>query len=173
MIRFLPDGLTATWSFVSLPEGSSASLSDVNAMSPNFVADVVGEYVINMEVDDGIQKTSDTVTISAYDLKAIAGYDSAVMVESEVQLDGSGSWNVDGDLSYQWSYVSVPPGSAAMLSDGTVVDPTFIPDVDGTYVIELDVSDGRSQIRTRSPLLHSLIITWVSVCVPMQVLIRM
>jgi len=139
---FLPDGLTVTWSFVSLPEGSSASLSDVNAMSPSFVADVVGEYVINMEVDDGIQKTSDTVTISAYDLKAMAGYDSAVMVESEVQLDGSGSWNVDGDLSYQWSYVSVPLGSAAMLSDGTVVNPTFIPDVDGTYVIALEVSDG-------------------------------
>lgn len=139
---FLPGGLTVTWSFVSLPEGSSVSLSDVNAMSPSFVADVVGEYVVNMEVDDGIQTTSDTVTVAAYDLKAMAGYDTAVMAESAVQLDGSGSWNIHGDLSYQWSYVSVPPGSGVTLSDEALVNPTFIPDVDGTYVIELEVSGG-------------------------------
>jgi hypothetical protein len=43
---------------------------------------------------------------------ANAGLDRNVKAGALVQLDGSGSYDPDGDrLSYQWSLVSAPPGS--------------------------------------------------------------
>jgi hypothetical protein len=74
---------------------------------------------------------------------ANAGPDQFVITGSTVTLDGSGSSDADGDpLSYGWIFVSRPPGSSAALSDGTVVNPTFIADVEGTYVLSLVVDDG-------------------------------
>jgi hypothetical protein len=74
---------------------------------------------------------------------ANAGPDQNVAAGSDVVLDGSGSSDADGDpLSYDWIFVSRPPGSSAALSDGTVVNPTFIADVGGSYVLSLVVGDG-------------------------------
>jgi hypothetical protein len=76
---------------------------------------------------------------------ANAGPDQNVTTDSTVTvtLDGSGSSDADGDpLSYDWIFVSRPPGSSAALSDGTVVNPTFIADVGGSYVLSLVVGDG-------------------------------
>ena len=56
-------------------------------------------------------------------------------------LDGSGSTDADGDaLSYSWS-LTVPAGSAASLSDPTVVNPDFNIDVSGIYIAQLIVND--------------------------------
>ena len=44
-------------------------------------------------------------------------------------------------LTYAWSFVSQPSGSSATLSDPTVVHPTFTPNVAGSYVIQLIVTD--------------------------------
>jgi len=74
---------------------------------------------------------------------ANAGPDQTAFVMDTVQLDGSSSSDIDGDgLTYEWSFVSVPAGSAASLSDASVVDPTFVLDFPGTYVVELIVNDG-------------------------------
>ncbi len=74
---------------------------------------------------------------------AKAGPDQNVLTGSRVTLDGSGSTDANGDsLSYNWSFVSRPAGSSAVLSDATVVKPTFTADVDGKYVLQLVVNDG-------------------------------
>jgi|GEM_PF-4035658 len=74
---------------------------------------------------------------------ADAGPDQAVNVGDTVMLDGSGSSDPNGDpLTYNWSFVSVPAGSAATLSDPTAVMPTFLTDVAGDYVVQLIVNDG-------------------------------
>ena len=58
-------------------------------------------------------------------------------------LDGSGSTDVDGDpLTFAWSFVSRPPGSAAVLTGPTAVSPTFTVDRPGSYVVQLVVNDG-------------------------------
>ncbi|MBI5445699.1 MAG: hypothetical protein HY900_31345 [Deltaproteobacteria bacterium] len=74
---------------------------------------------------------------------ARAGSDQTVLVSSAVTLDGSASSDADGDpITFQWSFVSKPGGSAATLSGATAEKPTMTPDVAGSYVIQLVVNDG-------------------------------
>ena len=75
---------------------------------------------------------------------ANAGPDQTVFRGDEALLDGSGSSDVDvvDPLTYQWSFLSLPAGSAATLSDSTQVNPTFVPDVSGAYEVQLIVNDG-------------------------------
>ena len=59
------DLLAYTWT-LSAPEGSSATLSDANIVNPTFAADVDGEYVATLVVNDGTSDSApDTVEIAA------------------------------------------------------------------------------------------------------------
>jgi RHS repeat-associated protein len=146
-----PDGdpLTYDWRFVSLPIGSAASLANPTTVSPTFTADVSGEYVIQVVVSDGIvQSSADIVVVVAARPNAAptanAGPDQTVQKGSVVSLDGSGSFDPDGDpLTFLWSFISIPAGSSATLTNPTTVSPTFTADRSGDYVIRLVVNDGR------------------------------
>ena len=75
---------------------------------------------------------------------AQAGPDRNVFVGAAVLLDGSASSDVDEDiLTFSWSVALRPAGSSAVLSGPSVVNPTFIPDIAGTYEIQLIVKDGK------------------------------
>lgn len=53
------------WSFVSKPDGSTASFSDPNSVNPTFTADILGVYVISLIASDGFSKSkADTVQIA-------------------------------------------------------------------------------------------------------------
>ena len=72
-----------------------------------------------------------------------AGPDQVAFVGRTVELDGTGSLDLDGGaLAYQWNLESVPAGSAAVLSDATASAPSFVADLPGIYVATLVVSDG-------------------------------
>ena len=135
-----------TWSFVSKPVGSSAALSDTQAVKPVFDVDVAGTYTVQLIVNDGtVNSAPDTVTISTENSAPVAnaGADQAVYVNDTVQLDGSSSSDVDGDsLTFTWSFISKPVGSSAALSDTQAVKPVFDVDVAGTYTVQLIVNDG-------------------------------
>jgi hypothetical protein len=74
---------------------------------------------------------------------ADAGIAQTVFRGDTVSLDGSGSNDVDEDpLFYQWSFVSVPTGSSATLSDSNAVIASFTPDLLGTFEVQLTVNDG-------------------------------
>ena len=140
------DALTYKWSTVSKPAGSAAILSGPSAVKPTFVVDKPGTYVAQLIVNDGkVDSVPDTVSISTENSKPVAnaGPDQTVYVTDTVQLDGSKSTDVDGDLlSYKWSFVSVPAGSLATLSHPSSVMPSFAVDKPGIYVIQLIVNDG-------------------------------
>ena len=74
---------------------------------------------------------------------AQAGPDQTVFVHDTVVLDGSASADVEGDsLSFVWTFIDVPGRSTAVLSDGSVENPIFTPDLAGTYKVQLIVNDG-------------------------------
>ena len=59
-----------------------------------------------------------------------------------VTLDGSGSGDADGDaLTFKWSFTYLPPGSAATIANADSGIASFVPDVEGTYVVQLVVKD--------------------------------
>jgi hypothetical protein len=56
-------------------------------------------------------------------------------------LDGSKSTTSgDKELSYAWSFIYKPAGSNAKLVGANTVNPTFMPDVAGSYAVQLVVS---------------------------------
>ena len=61
-----PDGdeLSFNWS-LNKPSSSTASLSNDQSPKPTFVADVAGEYVANLVVDDGFVNDSDSIKVLA------------------------------------------------------------------------------------------------------------
>jgi len=153
-----PEGATITflWSFIEVPEGSyiiDNSLSDVTSAKPTFTPDVDGIYRLRLIVNDGVfDSAPDEVEITAttpnVPPNADAGPDQNVFTGETICLDGSGSNDPDNGpepLSYLWSFDSVPEESSLTDDDITNRDQAnacFIPDVDGTYVLRLSVSDG-------------------------------
>ena len=96
---------------------------------------------------DGGLNAGATVTVTIAPVNdapvADAGPAQAVNAGQPVLLDGSGSFDIENDpLTYQWQFNQLPAGSTAVLSDATVVNPTFVADVAGTYVLQLIVNDG-------------------------------
>jgi RHS repeat-associated protein len=140
------DPLTYSWSILSTPQSSTATLSSATIVNPTVFADEGGTYVIQLIVNDGtVNSQPSTVTITAQNTPPVAnaGPNQTVTTDTMVQLDGSKSTDVDGDpLTYQWSIVSAPQGSTATLSNPSLVNPTFITDEKGTYVVQLIVNDG-------------------------------
>jgi hypothetical protein len=135
------------WSLTGKPVGSHATLNDSNSLNPGFSADLPGDYIVQLIVNDGaLASAPDTVTISTANSRPVAdaGPPQNVAAGTSVRLDGRASHDVDGDLlSFAWSLTAVPAGSGAMLSAATTANPGFTPDIAGTYVAQLIVRDGR------------------------------
>ncbi len=143
--------LTYRWSLSSLPTGSNAKLLINNTMQPTFVADLVGTYVVTLIVSDGRVDSSPaimTITAAVTNLPptAHAGVNQNIVTGSTATLDASASSDPNRDsLTYNWQLVSRPAGSTAALSKATDVKPTLVADKAGSYVAQLQVSDGKAQ----------------------------
>ncbi|MFH2066635.1 MAG: PKD domain-containing protein [Pseudomonadota bacterium] len=140
------DPLTYSWAFTSRPAGSTATLSSLTAVNPNFTIDKSGDYTVRLTVNDGtVNSVPDTVNISTNNSAPVAnaGTDQAGVHGQTITLNGSGSSDVDGDpLTYSWAFTSRPAGSTATLSSPTAVNPNFTIDVSGDYTVRLTVNDG-------------------------------
>jgi hypothetical protein len=138
--------LTYRWSLLAVPAGSGAALTDASAVAPSFTADLPGEYLAQLVVNDGlVDSEPDTVLVSTSNTRpvAAAGPDRTVSVGQDAIIDGSGSSDAEGDpLTFRWTLVSVPPGSAAAIQDPLVAVSAFTADRPGDYVLQLVVNDG-------------------------------
>jgi hypothetical protein len=144
-----PDGdkIDYAWSIVSIPSGSNANLSGDATYNPSITPDVPGNYVIRLVVIDklGSPSAPDEVTISTLNSKPVAeaGSDQSIIVlGTTVNLNGSQSYDLDGDpIAYQWAMTSRPSGSAASLLNPSSVKPSFVADIQGSYIFQLVVRD--------------------------------
>ncbi|MBI4868383.1 MAG: hypothetical protein HY816_15665 [Candidatus Wallbacteria bacterium] len=139
--------LTYTWTIVSRPRHSKAQVSGSQSSQAAFTPDVNGTYVISLTVSDGQKSDTSLLTVAAQatsDLppKADAGADQAGAVGATIVLNGSESFDPNGDpVVYTWAQVS---GPATALNDPTSARPSFRPSTGGTYTFQLQVGDGRA-----------------------------
>jgi probable HAF family extracellular repeat protein len=147
---YAPDTPSASllyaWSFVSLPSASAATLSGADTSTPSFLADAPGTYVVQLIVTDpnsGLPSAPSQLSISSLYVAptADAGPTQAAVVRTRVTLAGSGVDPSGLPLSYAWTLLSKPRGSAAALAAADTASPSFTADRAGRYTAGLVVSD--------------------------------
>jgi hypothetical protein len=136
--------------------GPSVTLSNPQAANPTFAAPgVVGSggesltFQLTVTDEEAEQVTDTTIVNVTLPLanrppKADAGVDQEVEEGEPVTLNGSNSFDLDGDnLSYQWDQIAGPP--VTLLPDPTADNPTFTaPFVESaglSFTFELTVAD--------------------------------
>ena len=91
----------------------------------------------------GGSSSSGAQSSGASSVQADAGDIIGIRVGETANLDGSASSTTSGSLTYKWSFTHKPQASkTAVLINENSVNPTFIPDVVGTYMVQLVVSAG-------------------------------
>ena len=143
------DPLTFKWTLLGKPTGSTAILTNPTYPNPKFTADLPGNYVLSLVVNDGkvdSAQTATTITASATNAAPVAnaGVNQNVVIGTTFTLDGSASTDANNDpLTYRWVLLSKPTGSSAALSSATSAKPTLTADLAGSYVATLVVNDGK------------------------------
>ena len=135
------------WAMISQPSGSTATLSNPTGSSPTFVPDQPGTYIAQLIVNNGqISSLPSTVTLTTGATVPVAapGSGQNIATGASAKLDGSGSFDADqNSLTYSWALISRPSASSATLADSNTPAPTLLPDIAGTYLAQLTVSDGQ------------------------------
>jgi hypothetical protein len=138
--------LSYLWTMPLRPAGSTAALTAPASPRPTFVADVPGDYVVRLVVASGaLSSAPREIRITTGNSRPVAdaGAPQTVAAGGTVTLDGTRSTDVNGDpLSYQWTFVTTPAGSAAAISGDTLPRATFVADVPGVYIAQVVVNDG-------------------------------
>ncbi len=130
-------------------DGEQANASSfVPAISAGGQYVVFGSGATNLATQDNNQSWDIFTHIAIQPNRAPianAGDDAEMFMGVSLELNGSGSTDPDGDtqiLNYSWSIESAPPGSMATITPSDAVVATFIPDIQGEYIISLTVNDG-------------------------------
>lgn len=157
-----PEGaeLSYAWTLSSAPDCSdlaSRDIYDSDTVTSSMVPDCEGIFIVSLVVSDGFQWSEPDlcyIEVATDNRLPVAdagdSEDLPPCIEATIDLDGYGSYDLDGEsLTYQWSLVSAPAGSTASdanFSDITAAGPTFtLPDdpvVAGNYIFQLQVFDG-------------------------------
>lgn len=145
-----PDGdaiVAWYWTMEFKPAGSTAKLQYANTPDPYFDPDVVGDYLVSLEVSDGTAWSApDAVIIHvAENLPPTAVIQADVTTGPAplvVSFDGTQSYDPEGRaLSYVWIFRDGSPGSAEPAPTHEYTSP-------GTYVALLSVTDDVGQTDT-------------------------
>lgn len=109
------DNLNYSWVFSSIPNGSSSSISNNTSISPNFVADVEGDYVIQLTVNDGEDSHSDTVTVTAETKTWIINTsESGAYIDALVNVQSVSNTSIGPNEFYLVSASGIPNYSVVM-----------------------------------------------------------
>jgi len=136
--------------------GSRAARTTIRVTNNPAVAKVrlakPGVYTFKLIVNDGVVDSLPSTVLIKVLMKnsvpvAKAGADRVVEVGAEVQLDGSGSFDTDGDkLTYVWRQTKGPRVLTWRFDDvDSSAKPAFTPEQTGRYTFALKVSDGKDE----------------------------
>ncbi len=172
-----PDGdaLTTSWSIVSAPSGSSATVSSPGNLTTSFVPDVAGPYTLKLTASDGSHDpVSDEVVVTAEEsvgeppvvvirndqgteITADNKNTSAALGSSYV-LDGSGSYDPENAvLTYAWEVTKAPDNADYTLTESSdKKTATFAPKTTGDYTFRLSVTDPDQNTATKEVTLSAM-----------------
>lgn len=149
------DTLTYLWEMSSGPAGGEALFSDPADATATVDFTVQGVYTLTLTVSDGIDTADDLLILSAYRIDnqapvAVVADTYTADVDEYITLDGSGSFDPDGDdiLSRGWAVVGGPQSSEVFLGPRNVASPEFSGNKPGTYTVGYKVSDGQLESET-------------------------
>ena len=164
-------GVTATLTSLAsnvtiVPGQGTLEFSPVPSGTPSAPSQVTSTNTFTIIVDRSLPFSFSSLSWSFNNPFANPGLNQTVPNLSTVTLNGSGSTNPSGigSLTYSWAFhrmvvdgavvISVPTGSAAVLTNANNVVATFVPDLIGTYVVDLTVSNG-SQSDTNTVIIST------------------
>lgn len=146
-----PDNDSLTYEWTVRGAAAPATIDDSTPGYLKLIPTQSGTLIVDLRVKDsaGWYSTSELLVVDILAATenrapiADAGETQMARINTAVQLDGVNSFDRDGDtLTYQWQFVSKPAGSVVELQNEHQQQSQFVPDVAGTYVVELVVSDG-------------------------------
>lgn len=158
-----PQILTVHSAFVSRPAGSTARLAPAEGLTPTFVPDVQGPYIVRTSVDDGTGRSSFKDT--TIQILTCGGnppqIDESIIITPAVRnvgdlvtltltaSDEDDECGLDSTRTVHSTFLSRPPGSIAVLSPAEGLQPAFVADRGGDYLIRATVTDatGRSSFK--------------------------
>ncbi len=136
-----------TWSIISSPEESLAEIMSPSDSITQFTPDQEGQYKIGLVVYDGFYYSVTSIKKITVKLTndapvANAGNDTLVTLRKYFNLNGSSSYDPDGDLlMYSWELISKPEGQTPKLNHSDTEHPQVYLYAEGDYVFGLTVSD--------------------------------
>ncbi|MCG7532312.1 PKD domain-containing protein [Psychrobium sp. MM17-31] len=138
--------LTYAWQMISRPDLSMAELANTDEKTTDFTADLAGDYVVSLIVNDGKQQSeAKRMTITATSPYPVAHSEtnySVTLGTENVGLDASKSTlptGKSGDLVYQWTLKEKPADSAGYISNSNEAQASINLDLEGEYKLELVV----------------------------------
>lgn len=148
-------GLTYQWSVSTRPGLSKATILDPSEGKPTFVPEVPGAYEMTLEVSDGTLSgkpvtikfdvdecgTAAPVPMASTTTKTPTTGEGVALVASATDADNDEACGGSQTFTYEWSFVSVPEGSAATIPNPGAMESSFTPDVPGDYTLALVVTD--------------------------------
>jgi hypothetical protein len=152
------DPLSFAWSLTAVPPGSAATLSDASGLAPTFLADVAGDYVVQLIVDD-VRAASAPATLlvtarPAANTDPVANDDAAeTMEEAPVTiavLDNDS--DADGDALTIESVSQPEDGSGEVTIEGNAVRFTPAEDFAGESAFTYSATDARGGVMTATVL---------------------
>lgn len=139
------------WTFISGPAGFDQDTNWKPGAWPSIVSTHTGNYTIQLRVFDGelwsdpVRQVYTALTGANRPPRALpklARVGGGIAVGATVLLDGEGSTDPDNNrLTYAWTLVDRPDGSAATLTNATSAFPSFVADKAGPYTAQLVVTD--------------------------------
>lgn len=133
---YMPDDWGTKYAFALVQEGfvDGEHTLHINVLSESSTG---GNYV-------HIERIMTAGNVGSIPPIAKTGSKQKGVIGQLIALDGSGSFDPDGDTiqTYSWTFKEKPVGSSALITNSGDSMASFIPDVAGNYLIELVVSEG-------------------------------
>ncbi|HKM94171.1 MAG TPA: lamin tail domain-containing protein [Prolixibacteraceae bacterium] len=140
--------LNYEWSLVSKPNNSHSDLLNRYLANPTFIPDSYGTYTLSLVVNNGVYSSEEAiveVVVTNSQPVANAGYDQQKKVGDQIILNGSNSYDPEGEaIEFSWLLVEKPEGSNAYIDGVKLEKPLLVTDMAGIYRVHLVVNDGVS-----------------------------